>query len=277
MNSTGIINTGSLAGADIFVTGLLQVGATISAAEGAELQNFVSNGGGLLFIGDGSAFSASCSQFATLFNGPNYGGEYNAFGVNLIITDPSHPLIDGPFGVVSLIGGLNVPGRWVNLNASHASIAQNPDTSTGLVAFDYGAGRVVFTNDVNFFFYPPAYTASHATLWDNTIEWLLGGGLSLSVSGACPGSITVEVSGATPNGLVAFAGAVGTGNFVVPGGPCAGTQLGLNGTARLVGTATADAAGELTISRNVGAGACGAFLQAVDASTCGTSNVEQIP
>lgn len=104
------------------------------------------------------------------------------------------------------------------------------------------------------------------------------GGLSLTVTGSCPGQMSVAVSGATPGGTVAFIRAFGTGSCVIPGGPCGGTQLGLscNGAA-LVGTDTADANGNASISGNAPAAACGrAFVQALDVTTCTTSNVEAI-
>ncbi|HEX9792814.1 MAG TPA: hypothetical protein VGC54_02415 [Planctomycetota bacterium] len=99
---------------------------------------------------------------------------------------------------------------------------------------------------------------------------------SLTITGPCPGSVTVDVSGATPSGSVAFATALGTGSFVIPGGfPCAGTVLGLSSagiTHRT--TRTADAAGNISFPATAPAGACGRlFVQAIDLTTCATTNV----
>lgn len=102
------------------------------------------------------------------------------------------------------------------------------------------------------------------------------GVLSLSVSGACPGTITIDVSNATPGGSVAIVRGASTGSFTVPGGPCVGTVLGLNSPILLV-TLTADGVGDASISGSAPAAACGAFLQAVDLSTCGTTNVASVP
>lgn len=102
------------------------------------------------------------------------------------------------------------------------------------------------------------------------------GGLNLSLSGSCPGPITASVSGATPGGTVAFAYATGPGSLIIPGGTCAGTQLGLNATAMLVGTVSADGSGNASITGNAPPVACGGVVQAVDASTCTTSNVESL-
>ncbi len=100
--------------------------------------------------------------------------------------------------------------------------------------------------------------------------------VSLTTSGPCPGRITATASGATPGGNVGFARAMGVGSQQIPNGnPCAGTVLGLNQTATLVSVRNADGQGVATISGNVPANACGrVFLQAIDVTTCTTSNVE---
>lgn len=100
------------------------------------------------------------------------------------------------------------------------------------------------------------------------------GGPSLSTSGSCPGSMTFTSAGNTANGNVAFAYAFGTGAFVIPSGPCAGTQTGLNATIQLGGMVSADGSGTAELTQNVPAAACGrVFVQTVDAATCATSNV----
>lgn len=103
-----------------------------------------------------------------------------------------------------------------------------------------------------------------------------GGAPTLSVFGPCPGLITLEVRGATPGGRVAFIAARGTGSAVIPPSqPCPGTVLGLNATAFLLGTATADGAGVAQFSGNAPASACGGvFLQGLDVTTCTTTEVE---
>lgn len=104
----------------------------------------------------------------------------------------------------------------------------------------------------------------------------MGGGPTLTISGTCPGPVTLTASNVTGGGNVAFLYAFGTGNFVIPGGfTCAGTQLGLNNSVQLGGTSTADGSGVATFSANAPAQACGrVFLQAIDITTCTTTNVE---
>lgn len=103
-----------------------------------------------------------------------------------------------------------------------------------------------------------------------------GGGVSLEVAGSCPGQLTASVSGATPGETVAFIFALDEGSVTIPSGPCAGTELGLDGSARLVGADTADASGNAQLTGNAPAAACGRFLQALDVATCTTSNVVQM-
>ena len=102
-------------------------------------------------------------------------------------------------------------------------------------------------------------------------------GLVLSLSGSCPGTIVADVSGATAGGVVGLVYSPTTGSFVIPGGlACAGTTLGLGAPARLIQTATS-VAGTVTFSGTAPAASCSGFLQAVDGSSCRTSNVEAIP
>lgn len=101
-----------------------------------------------------------------------------------------------------------------------------------------------------------------------------GGGLRLSLMGPCPGSVTLTADNATPGAIVAFIYAYGPGSVTIPSGTCAGTRLGLNGTATLLRTVRADGSGTARTSGTAPPGACGRVLiQALDASTCETSNV----
>jgi len=104
-----------------------------------------------------------------------------------------------------------------------------------------------------------------------------GGGLSLSVAGACPGNLTLTANNATPGANVAFIYAFGPGSVSIPSGPCAGTRLGLNGTATLLRAVRADGGGTARTSGTAPPAACGRVLiQALDTANCATSNVERI-
>jgi len=104
-------------------------------------------------------------------------------------------------------------------------------------------------------------------------------GLTLALGGHCPGIINIGWSGATPNRQMGIVYARNLGSFRVPGGPCAGTPLGL-GTSQLqlvntIGTG----GGSGNVNGNAGTAACGGYLQLVviDGNPCTTSNVALLP
>lgn len=84
--------------------------------------------------------------------------------------------------------------------------------------------------------------------------------------------MTLTVSGASSNGDVAIGWSSTPGSATVPGGACAGTAIDLQ-TPQLLTILTADAQGEASLNKDVGGGACGVLLQALDLSSCATSNV----
>lgn len=194
IQTTTFLTATDLAGAALFVTSQLNGGLAMGPSEASDLQAWVAAGGACLVFGEGSFFAPFCNQMGALFGGLSHGGEVQQFGMSMTIALPSHPLVSGPFGAVTTITGLNLPGRWINVPASASIVAVNPDGSAGLIAMSYGSGRVVFTNDVNYFAYPPAYSADHARLWDNTIDWLLG---------ACGTAASYCTSSTSTNGCVA--------------------------------------------------------------------------
>ena len=102
-----------------------------------------------------------------------------------------------------------------------------------------------------------------------------GCGLQLSATGSCPGAMTFTVNGGAPGDPCKFGYAFGTGSFVIPSGPCAGTVTGLDGTATPVpGTFVFNVAGQVNQTFFIPPGACGAvYVQAINLADCCTSNV----
>ncbi|MFG0331338.1 MAG: hypothetical protein ACF8PN_15735 [Phycisphaerales bacterium] len=95
----------------------------------------------------------------------------------------------------------------------------------------------------------------------------------LEMSGDCPGRGRFQVSHATPNGTVAFVYGFQAEDFIIPSGPCAGTELGIRNPI-LGGVARADANGVAVIEANLPASACDrVFVQALDVTTCTSSGV----
>ena len=98
----------------------------------------------------------------------------------------------------------------------------------------------------------------------------------LGTSGSCPGSVTVSIDNATPGGQVVLAWSSSLGSATVPGGPCAGTSLGL-ANPKVAKTFTAPGSGSGDLVRTLGGAACGIYLQALDVSTCTPTNVGDLP
>ncbi|MCC6908031.1 MAG: hypothetical protein IT430_08840 [Phycisphaerales bacterium] len=110
-------------------------------------------------------------------------------------------------------------------------------------------------------------------------EFQAGGGqprYTLRISGACPGTLTVSWSNATPSRQQGIVFGNNLGSTIIPGGPCAGTMLGIAGNVRLVNTVgTGNGSG--SVNGQAGTSACGHYLQLVESGSCNTSNVAQIP
>ncbi len=146
-----------------------------------------------------------------------------------------------------------------------------------------GADNVLTMLDVNVFEDDRWGRLDGARFTANVAQWLGSGGsggLTLSLSGACPGRVTVLWSNATPSRPMGIAFANGTGNFVIPGGACAGTQTGLSSSGlQLVYQGNTGANGSGDVSTTAGTNACRKFLQMIvaDGSPCDASNVVQIP
>ena len=105
-------------------------------------------------------------------------------------------------------------------------------------------------------------------------------GPQLTVVASCPlgGPIQVSWSGATGGGTIVLFYARNTGSFRIPNGnPCAGTSLGLGSNQIQIGyRGAAGQNGSRTLNANAGPVACGGFLQLLDVTTCGTSNVVRV-
>lgn len=98
----------------------------------------------------------------------------------------------------------------------------------------------------------------------------------LSLGGDCPGTVEIDLAVAAPNARVLLAGALQPGSSVIPDGPCAGLELGLD-RPRLLRELAADGLGNLHVEVALGEAPCGAYLQAVVPSTCLPSNVDRLP
>ncbi|GEM_PF-2148697 len=123
--------------------------------------------------------------------------------------------------------------------------------------------------------------AGYGAGWDYPykLDYTTGGGYTVNVTGTCPGQVRLTWSGAQPNKQQAVVFARNTGAFVVPGGPCAGTQLGLGTNQLQVYATIGTGSGTGGVNATVNSGACRGYVQLVTiaGSPCATSNVKQLP
>ena len=100
-------------------------------------------------------------------------------------------------------------------------------------------------------------------------------GPELFTLGDCPGSTTIGLAGGTPNELAGLIWALAPGTFPVPGGVCAGLELGLD-QPNVLNALPADEDGEVRFDITAPGGICGLSIQAVDLATCEASNVTTV-
>ena len=211
--------------------------------------------------------SESWTQVARLMapNGYQFGSALALEGTTLVVGVPEDDDLGGDAGAVYVFernaGG---PGHWGLVDKLRA-----PDGQTqAWFGFDVAVigGRIAAGSPLDDHV---AEEAGSAYVFD----WAAP---VLSLTGSCPGAMELSLTGATRKGLVALAGAQAEGSYTIPGGQCPGLVLDLD-QPRLLTTAVARGNGSLTFTREIPPGACGTFLQAVDAVSCTTSNTLAIP
>ena len=209
---------------------------------------------------DGTQENAN-SRFSPAISADGRFVAFDSFATNLVPGDTNgredifvHDRVTGTTERVNV----HSDGTQANQNGS-----QEPDISADgrFVAF-YSAAKNLVDGDTN--------DAPDIFVHDR------GAPPQLSLTGACPGSVSLSLSNATPDGLVAFAWGTTEGSVTLPPGPCAGTKIGLAEPSPL-DVLTADQSGGISLDRTVGAGVCGLLVQAVDVTTCGPSNVASVP
>jgi len=211
-------------------------------------------------------FALDYNPVDDLFYGYTEFGQSGLYAIN--IDTGTQTKIAGP------IPASNTQGRGLAVGRNTVYVtATRGDDNIPHFAYDLSQGPngtwVPFTQ---------SYPAFHSTGGAAYIT-RAGFDIGLGLTGNCPGRLDARATGATFGGNVAFIYARGTGNVMIPSGPCAGTRLGLNATAQLAALVNADSNGTATLSRNASANVCGGaiVLQAVDMTTCTPSNVVATP
>jgi len=134
------LDEATLANFDLFFIGYWQDN-TFSAAELDALFDWVNAGGNLIATSDNSSFDAVVARFGY----PNQNGGT----VNQIIVAPTHPIFDGPFGVVNTffasfdIGSFN--------QGSATLLATNSNGLPSILETSVGDGLVLLFSDVDMF------------------------------------------------------------------------------------------------------------------------------
>lgn len=99
----------------------------------------------------------------------------------------------------------------------------------------------------------------------------LAGGVSLSISGSCPGPMNIDIAGATPGENVVVLTGSGPGSTPIPGGPCAGVDSGLSGPLNWYGPLRTDGGGMAGVRPSIPGPVCALSAVAVDLATCSVS------
>lgn len=188
---------------------------------------------------------------------------------------PVRPAIspDGSVVVFGTVFSFGVNGKLVAVDAADGSVLWTlPITgpSAGV------AGRLAFSNDGQTVYAPITEIGGINRLLAVKVTGGSSGGPSLNVSGTCPGTVTLTIGSATPNGTVELYQSKRAGSTTLSGGSCAGTTLGLS-KARILTARTADANGNVTVQIRPNANRCALLFQAVDLTTCATTNVATGP
>ncbi|MFT4625694.1 MAG: hypothetical protein ACI8PZ_004365 [Myxococcota bacterium] len=101
----------------------------------------------------------------------------------------------------------------------------------------------------------------------------LAGGLTLDLTGACPGPLELDVVGATRGASIAVLAGAGAGSTPIAGGPCADVDSTLAGPLRLFGPVRdPDGDGRYLLTPRVPDAACDRSFVVVDLASCEVSN-----
>jgi len=223
----------------------------------------------------------------------------NAFSSNATVYSLNKDLSGAPAALFSVSGSADIVGITFdsasgNLWVSSGSMIWEYTTGGSLVsswAHSSGRGCIAYESATDTLWYVPngadrivqydkagnlLQTVSTPGLAANNwgAEFEFGGAprFTIRLSGSCPGPKTLSWNNAG-SGQMGILIANGSGNYTLPTGPCAGTQLGLSGPGGLslyniIGTQ----GGSGQVSQTVGTPACGKWIQCIKTNNCATSN-----
>ena len=277
-----------LEGLDAVITSTpFEVNQLFTDLEIRALHTFVREGGGHLIHTDGGGFShlyvANINRLLELY-GVVAGTEIMSFGGSIVADFNEHPVTAGvsEFGVT-----YQPPFVRIAEPAEDLTIAGGEFDLLAVVSGRDGSGHVVMLSDTSCWLDEEAISFSYSiddldnrVLLTNIIDEILSGagvGVSLAMSGSCPGRVQFDLIGANPGAVVALVWGTGAGPLTIPpGAVCAGTTLEVGGPDLGVSFSKADATGAARFVRLLPTAACGRLrVQAIDCSICEVSNVLQ--
>jgi len=263
----------------ILSAAIVAVASTGAFAQCNTDQNATTNNAYMAAFSQGDLAQSFQHQVANSICGAGIFLQPNIGSVDNVTIELWTTLPNGGGNMLATGSAQGTAGDWVDVTWSPVAISANTtyflhftgNTTLGIsgdVTNQYPFGQVYANPGYGSF---PGLDYTFRTTSGNA-------GLSLSLRGTCPGTITLAWSGATPNKTMGIAFANTTGSFVIPGGPCGGTQLGLSSSGLQLVNTISTGSGSGTVNGNAGTAACSHYLQlvVVDASPCTTSNVAQI-
>lgn len=283
-----------LAAADMNEDGILDLVA--SAANSSRMMVLTGNGNGTFTLA--STQSSGGYTWMIALGDVNADGHVDVAGCNAFSPGSGVILLgDGA-------GGLNAPTSYVTDEFPLATDLGDVDGDGDLdwinssfsgdwsLFINDGSGRFLFLRELE-----APNAASCATIFDgdndgdldlalidelaDTVQIMRQAGpapgLRLAIVGRCPGTMVVAISNGAPGSRAALVQAQRTGSARIPSHlPCAGTILGLDGTAQRLAVVRLGPDRIANISGDASSGACGTYLQAVSLGDCGTSSVVQV-
>ena len=167
-----VASADTLAGTDVFFTGWVLTG-TYTDEEKAALRAFVLGGGALIATTDDAGHTMVDAFGLTQGDGTGTPTEN-------VITDPAHPIADGPFGTVTSYRQYAATGNYPTLGPDAHEIgryAAGPGTTIAVIergALGPGSGPVVFVADVDVFSNADDGAEYNATLIKNIFAFVAG-------------------------------------------------------------------------------------------------------
>ena len=239
----------------------------------------------------------------------------NVNGVSELTMGPDDTIYFESPGHLEAFDGKSGEQRWLNRHLEvHGRPAVSPDGKTLVIGgvptygqpgfikgYDAATGAELWKVDLPGIPYPgpriiaadrARFTPDSSTAYVSTFQVsnpadpysllyaldLSGGasGMSLSVSGNCPGPVSISLEGAPPSSEVAVVAAAGTNGFTLRGGSCPGTVFEVGEPLQLPPTFLfTDEAGAASGNLTLETDRC--WVEALAFATCQTSSAVRVP